>query len=283
MIQASHYSVMPYKQHGHTLVELLIAMVLALLTTTGLIAAAGLGLKAVKQQGLIQTVSHELSQSLRLIHTDIANSGMTGCLLYKSSIYDQLFDPGGGNSLPPYWLSSWDANAQHWYPQRPYFDNASIDVNHDAIRLLFADLSQPLSAADLNRKPQRIVYATHCGAAEIRRAAASGVIGAASSNPAFIYPFQSVLYYLKDNGPTHTLYRQYLTQTGRTRNEPLIDHIESLRIAFGEKTDGATLQFRPASAVNNWRDIAAVYIRLELMVQQSLYSIASVIELPNAG
>lgn len=267
------------RSSGHTLPELLIAMAVSMLLISALIGTNNLGLKAVRNLDNSQAAIGKIQQSLRLLEADLKHVYSSGCLVNKTWISDLvLTQPADTNNrFTSSWLSGFDNNGGGWFPQPPYFDNTDIAVDSPAINLLYADVAESLTAASLNADPQRLVFLTNCAVAEISRADDSML--ATSIGPLRIHPFQSVLYYLKQTETGLTLYRQYLTESGNTRNEPLADGIDKLVIAFGEAIDASTLAFRQAQNVEDWGNIAAIYVAIHFSISTVQYSSAVLVEL----
>ena len=263
---------------GHTLVELLIAMLLSLLIFAAIIPINGLGLKAAQHQQKIIGIVNQLRQSLKQFETDIKSAALTGCLLNKSNIRDLTFTQPTSinNRLSSPWLAG-NHNGS-WHPESPFFDSANIKSESDAINLIFAVLNDELNLNNLNSQPNRVFYITNCTVAEITRGVNSTL---STANNSQIYPLQSTIYYVREINEKLILYRQYLTKSGKPRNEPLIDNIESLKIGYGEETDADTLVFRTANKVEAWNNIVVIYIRLKISIDNNSYSISRLVELSN--
>ena len=244
---------------GFTLVELLISMSLSMIIIAALIPLNMISLRSISQIQYLQQEVNHLDQSIRMIEADLKSAALTGCALDKRRVINSLISDGADID----WISGY--SNKRWYPQTPNFVNHDTSGEFHAIQIIKADMSQPVSIRSLANTPGRIVFVTNCVTSEISRASDSHLIKHASTlSDLNIYGFQYIQYYVKESLGKHTLYRQYLTQSGNPRNEPLVDHIGQFRIGYAETTADDELAFHTADNVQNWNNIAAIYVLISL-------------------
>ena len=263
---------------GHTLIELLIAMSLSMLIILALIQINMLSLKSLTAVQSIEKQVNLLSQSLKLLETDLKATALTGCVIDKTLIINRLATNGfsSPSNSPIQWISGYSNDS--WHPLQPIYTNSNNLKSIDAIHLLKADMTELLSVDNLNRNPERIVFITNCSNAEITRSNDSTLLKPDSgSSEIFIYAFQFIHYYIKDNQGKQTLYRQYIAQSGNSVSEPLVDYISMLKIGYGERLANNALAFHSAEKVGNWANVTAVYISITLAdaIQQPLSMLIS--------
>ncbi len=263
---------------GHTLIELFIAMSLSVIIIGALVPINNLGLRAADHQQKIILGVNQLRQSFKQFEIDIKSSGAKGCLFNRNNIRDRLFRQpiSNENQLEHPWLAA--NHSGIWNPTTPYFDNSNISSDHDAIHLMLADLAESLNSNSLTVNPNRAFYLTNCAVAEIARGNNATLHNVPNSK---IYPLQSIVYYIRDIDNETVLYRQYLNKSGNTRNEPLIDNIKALSIAYAEKISTEALVFKKASNVSDWNQVIAIYLHIEIKIQSLPFSISKLIALPN--
>ena len=244
---------------GHTLIELLIAMALSMIIIAALIPVNLFSLRSIVQIQSIEKQIHLLSQSLVLFKNDLSSTALSGCTLDKNQINNSLID----NEKQINWITGYTNT--NWFPETPIFVNDSMAVSFDAIQVISADMSKLISTSSLVKTPDRIVFITNCITSEIARADDSRLLKSTSSDSDLsIYAFQINQYFIKENSGKYTLYRQYISKSGRPTSEPLVDNIERLKIAYAEKFSKLSLIFTSASKVKNWSNIVAVYVSISL-------------------
>ena len=182
----------------------------------------------------------------------------------------------GNNQLQHPWVSG-NQNGT-WYSSAPFFDNTNINSDNDAIHLMFADLVDPLNSNNLNSGSNRVFYLTNCVIAEITRGNDATLHDSADSR---VYPLQSIIYYAREVDDQLILYRQYLSKSGNPRNEPLIDNLKQLKIAYAEAVNDDTLAFKNASSVSDWSQVIAIYIEIQVQIKNLSFSISKLIDLSN--
>ena len=250
---------------GHTLIELLIAMSLSMLIIAALVPVNMLSHRSVQQVQQTEKQINLLSQSVKIMQADLKTAALTACTLDKSFLLTTLFNQ---YSVPPEkpvfsWISGYTKNG--WFPEIPPFVNENNLDNLDALQIIKADMSDLVSMESLAKTPQRIIFVTNCITSEITRSIDSKLLNSAQPpSELSVYAFQFIQYYVKENLGKHTLYRQYFSKSGRTRNEPLVDDILRLKIGYAETRANSTLVFNTAGNVRNWNNIVAIYISITL-------------------
>ncbi len=264
---------------GYSLVELLIAMALSVIIIGSLAPINNLGLKATASQQKVIKAINQLQQSVKQIEIEVKSAGSTGCLVDRNNIHDRLFTQpvASNNPLTEPWLAGNVSGS--WHPASPLFSNSNINDTSNAVHLMFADLTDvPLDYNDINTAPGRVFYITNCAVAQISR----GRDSTHKNNlGAQIYPFQSIIYYVRRIDNTQVLYRQYLNKSGNPRNEPLIDDIKRFKVAYAEATSTDTLIFKSANTVSDWSKVLAIYVLIEVQIENLSYSISRIITMAN--
>ena len=269
-------------QSGHTLVELMVAMGLGVLIFSAIISLHYYSLKATKLQQLVELKINTLRQSLELIKIDIGKTGMTHCLLNDDLIRNRITDRSNTNSNPlhQFWISGYSNNG--WKPDPPYFNPENMHSENDALNINFVDMSENLTIRQIQSDRHRIVFVSDCRLADISRSTNSLLLNSNNSDTTLhIHPYQSVVYYLKEHAMRTSLYRQYLTKSGKSLNEPLIDNVSQLKFAYAEKLSDSTLSFHSAASVLSWKNIVAIYVFIEIVLGDTSHSLSMIVPILN--
>ena len=240
-------------------------MTLSMLILAALVPINLLSVRSVIQIQNIETEVNKLSQSVTVLESDLKATAVTACTLNKALITKTLRDEYSNSpkNTTLQWISGFSNNS--WFPQTPQFTNSQLVKTFDAIQVLKTNVSEQISLNTATQLPQRILFLTNCSISEISRSIDSKLLqGGTSSSDLYIYPFQFIHYYIKDNDDKFTLYRQFMSKTGRPITEPVIDNIHKFSIAYGEVSETDTLSFKTANAVDNWRNVVVVYVSITL-------------------
>ncbi len=289
------------RQKGFSLVELMVAMVLGLILTGGVISIYISSKQTYRMQDNQSRLQEDGRFALQYLTKDLRMAGYMGCnnlgTITPNIIANPtpgpapVFDPG--TVIEGYDSGTWPAS----FPTQPtnLVPNTSvIMVRYASASGVFVAQPLPLPAAVIlvNANPygwtaDTVLFITDCSSADIFRASGVANAGAvavvaiahaadANTTPALskaygtdaqIMAFNAYMYYIgsiaggSSNACPCALYRQAYSTAPA---EQLVDNIQNMQITYGVPTTSSPypVQYVPASASPNWASVVSVRVNL---------------------
>lgn len=282
---------------GYTLVELAVGAAIGVLVAAAAGALLVGGVAAYRAQA-DDARAHESARFLiERLARDLRMAGYFGCLGAGGIVVNALNHADGSLYDIDFPIEGLDGDDQSrsWHPSGVPMNVGYALPGADAVTVRFADPDRavPVLAdkAELAVDPQpadfaagEVLVAADCDKAEVFQATSVSANGEISRDPdtghlpgnrlassgtghglaAEIAPLVAVRYFVGertvDGRVSRTLYRRYLSRSGRVATEAVVDGVEDLQLLFGEDTDGDGLvdRYVAADAVGAWTGVRAV-------------------------
>ena len=287
MMKRCHPACQPPRQHGLSLIELMIALTISaflLLVLTYVLTNAQ---KTYRAQSGLQGIQEAGRIGFAIMERDIRLAGFAGCTNRGTAFTNNTTatDPlpiGGFEHTTPGWLPGWDTNPP--VPD-PLINN--IDPLSDSFVVTYgepvgsvgtnpalgtdpsflASLEGPAALASLE-----LVYLSNCRGANLFQTTgvnlATGEIthglqlGRTYEIGDQVLRHATARYYVADDAGTPTLFRS--SELVNTNDRPFLRGVENMQVLYGEDTDesGFVNGYFQADDVTNWSNVLSVRVAL---------------------
>ena len=277
------------KPAGFSLLELLIAMLLALFVLGSLITLTLLGSKSHGMQSQHARLQENMRFGIELLLRGLRMAGYFGCAHDPNKVESQLDNAVGALTDVGAGLEGFEQSQGRWFPSGGTEKIDAMAANNDAITVRFAnpsahtETSESMPAADSGvPKPEDaqwgvgdVLIISDCDGADVFQTSSvtdDRIVPNKLSRPynsgAELTSLWAARYFVApstSNG-LPTLKRQILQGGGSTTTEELAQGVENLQFLFGEDQDqdGLPDAYRQAHRVTNWSQIVTIQVGLLL-------------------
>lgn len=294
MMKPGHPGCQPTRQHGLSLIELMIALTISAFLLLALTYVLTNAQTAYRAQSGLQGIQEVGRIGLAVMERDIRLAGFAGCTNMGLAFTNNTTDPD------PLAIRGFEHTVPGWLPAPagvtdPPDPNSPVDFNSDSFVVTYAapigtvrapapsgtdlfflvSLEGPPVLTSVSRD---LLYLSSCRSANLFQMTNFDIpageithglqLGKTYEVGDQVLRHTTVWYYVGDDAGTPALFRS--SDLINTNDTPFLRGVENMQVLYGEDTDqdGLVDDFLQAQNVTNWRDVLSVRVALLVRSEQ---------------